>query len=114
MSFGVKGGTSASKYFVDALKLVSNMTKWVLGKPLIPSHSGANMDLVFSVGDCKTMATHPWSSTHSIMTEQDRHNAGITEVLLTAFNFTVSMVSSELTIWVVIGSHPLVNRDRGF
>ncbi|KAL6862462.1 hypothetical protein ACO1O0_002695 [Amphichorda felina] len=54
LSFGVKGGTSASKYFVDAL----------------------------NVGDCKTMATHPWSSTHSIMTEQDRHNAGITEDLI--------------------------------
>ena len=80
MSFGVKGGTSASKYFVDALKLVSNMTKWVLGKHFIPSYPEANTYLAFSVGDCKTMATHPWSSTHSIMTEQDRHDAGITEV----------------------------------
>ncbi|KAE8327324.1 homocysteine synthase [Aspergillus sergii] len=35
-----------------------------------------------SVGDCKTMATHPWSSTHSIMSEQDRMDAGITEDLI--------------------------------
>lgn len=26
------------------------------------------------------MATHPWSSTHSIMSEEDRIKAGITEV----------------------------------
>ncbi|KAE8143646.1 Cys/Met metabolism PLP-dependent enzyme-domain-containing protein [Aspergillus pseudotamarii] len=61
LSFGVKGGTIGSKAFVDALRLVSNMT---------------------NVGDCKTMATHPWSSTHSIMSEQDRTNAGITEDLI--------------------------------
>ncbi|KAJ3962688.1 hypothetical protein N0V92_000582 [Colletotrichum tropicale] len=61
LSFGVKGGTVGSKAFVDALRLVSNMT---------------------NVGDCKTMATHPWSSTHAIMTEQDRLNAGITEDLI--------------------------------
>lgn len=35
-----------------------------------------------NVGDGKTMATHPWSSTHSIMTEADRLNAGITEELI--------------------------------
>lgn len=29
LSFGVRGGTAGSKYFVDALKLVSNMTKLV-------------------------------------------------------------------------------------
>ncbi|KAK2038749.1 O-acetylhomoserine/O-acetylserine sulfhydrylase [Colletotrichum somersetense] len=61
LSFGVKGGTVGSKAFVDALRLISNMT---------------------NVGDCKTMATHPWSSTHAIMTEQDRLNAGITEDLI--------------------------------
>ncbi|KAK6819186.1 MET17 like protein [Aspergillus parasiticus SU-1] len=61
LSFGVKGGTTGSKAFVDALRLVSNMT---------------------NVGDCKTMATHPWSSTHSIMSEQDRMDAGITEDLI--------------------------------
>jgi len=31
------------------------------------------------------MATHPWSSTHTIMTEQDRLNASITEVCLDRF-----------------------------
>nr|POE75173.1 homocysteine synthase [Quercus suber]POE94747.1 homocysteine synthase [Quercus suber] len=61
LSFGIKGGTLGSKAFVDALRLVSNMT---------------------NVGDCKTMATHPWSSTHVIMSEADRLDAGITEDLI--------------------------------
>ncbi|KAB8216384.1 homocysteine synthase [Aspergillus novoparasiticus] len=43
------------------------------------SYPGLSRD---NVGDCKTMATHPWSSTHSIMSEQDRMDAGITEDLI--------------------------------
>lgn len=35
-----------------------------------------------SVGDSKTMATHPWSSTHVIMSVEDRIQAGITEDLI--------------------------------
>lgn len=31
------------------------------------------------------MATHPWSLSHAIMTEQDRLNAGITKVDLDHF-----------------------------
>ncbi|OAA35822.1 O-acetylhomoserine/O-acetylserine sulfhydrylase [Beauveria brongniartii RCEF 3172] len=61
LSFGLKGGLEASERFMDALELISNMT---------------------NVGDCKTMATHPWSSTHSIMSEPDRLNAGITQDLI--------------------------------
>ncbi|KAH7028657.1 Cys/Met metabolism PLP-dependent enzyme-domain-containing protein [Macrophomina phaseolina] len=61
MSFGVKGGVEGSCTFLDNLRLVSNMT---------------------NVGDCKTMVTHPWSSTHVILSEQDRIKAGITEDFL--------------------------------
>ncbi|KAM5442227.1 Homocysteine/cysteine synthase [Microsporum ferrugineum] len=35
-----------------------------------------------NVGDSKTMMTHPWSSTHVIMSEKDWVGAGITEDLL--------------------------------
>ncbi|ATY60305.1 O-acetylhomoserine O-acetylserine sulfhydrylase [Cordyceps militaris] len=61
LSFGLRGGTTASRHFVDALDLISNMT---------------------NVGDCKTMATHPWSSTHSLLSEKDRIDAGVTEDLI--------------------------------
>ncbi|CEJ91139.1 hypothetical protein VHEMI06872 [[Torrubiella] hemipterigena] len=61
LSFGLQGGLKASESFIDSLTLVSNMT---------------------NIGDCKTMATRPWSSTHSIMSEEDRLNAGISEDLI--------------------------------
>lgn len=39
-------------------------------------------ELPHSVGDCKSMATHPWGSTHNFMTEKERLDAGVTEVRL--------------------------------
>lgn len=41
-------------------------------------------ELSHSVGDCKSMATHPWGSTHNFMTEKERLDAGVTEVRLPA------------------------------
>ncbi|KAI1818681.1 O-acetylhomoserine/O-acetylserine sulfhydrylase [Poronia punctata] len=61
LSVGIVGGNEASKYVIDNFKLISNMT---------------------NVGDSKTMATHPWSSTHVIMSEADRIGAGVTEDLI--------------------------------
>ncbi|KAH8660705.1 Cys/Met metabolism PLP-dependent enzyme-domain-containing protein [Tricladium varicosporioides] len=61
LSFGIKGGAKASDVVVNKFQVVSNMT---------------------NVGDSKTMATHPWSSTHVIMSVEDRIQAGITEDLI--------------------------------
>ncbi|KAM5458308.1 Homocysteine/cysteine synthase [Microsporum audouinii] len=61
LSFGVKGGTRATEILIDRLRIISNMT---------------------NVDDSKTMMTHPWGSTHIIMSEKDRVGAGITEDLL--------------------------------
>ncbi|KAI2628688.1 O-acetylhomoserine/O-acetylserine sulfhydrylase [Hypoxylon sp. NC1633] len=61
LSIGIVGGNAASKHVINSFRLVSNMT---------------------NVGDSKTMATHPWSSTHVIMSEADRIAAGITEDLI--------------------------------
>ncbi|KAK3935957.1 Cys/Met metabolism PLP-dependent enzyme-domain-containing protein [Diplogelasinospora grovesii] len=61
LSIGVVGGNKASKHVINNFRLVSNMT---------------------NVGDSKTMATHPWSSTHVIMSEADRIAAGVTEDLI--------------------------------
>lgn len=44
----------------------------------MPDHS----NIAGSVGDSKTLATHPWNSTHVIMSEKDRREAGITPVSL--------------------------------
>jgi len=34
---------------------------------------------ISSVGDCKTLAIHPWSTTHEQLTEQERRDSGVTE-----------------------------------
>lgn len=58
LSFGVKGGAAAGTQLVDGFKLISNLA---------------------NVGDSKTLAIHPWSTTHEQLTEQERLDSGTTE-----------------------------------
>ncbi|OOF94431.1 hypothetical protein ASPCADRAFT_516666 [Aspergillus carbonarius ITEM 5010] len=58
LSFGVKGGAAAGAQVVDGFKLISNLA---------------------NVGDSKTLAIHPWSTTHEQLTEQERLDSGVTE-----------------------------------
>lgn len=59
LSFGVKGGGAAGSQVVDGFKLISNLA---------------------NVGDSKTLAIHPWSTTHEQLEEQERVASGVTEV----------------------------------
>lgn len=61
LSFTVPGGRPEAWLFVEALRLVSNTT---------------------NIGDTKTMATHPGSTTHGRLTEEQRQAAGITPNLV--------------------------------
>jgi len=54
--FGVKGGADAGKKFVESVKLFSHLA---------------------NVGDAKSLAIHPASTTHSQMTEDQQNAAGI-------------------------------------
>ena len=56
-TFEIKGGADAGKRFIEALKLFSN---------------------VANVGDVRSLAIHPASTTHSQMTEEELLAAGIT------------------------------------
>lgn len=56
MSFGIKGGKEAAEKFVGALELAG---------------------LVIHVGDLRTIALHPASTTHRQLTDQELTNAGI-------------------------------------
>ncbi|PWY79550.1 O-acetylhomoserine ami [Aspergillus heteromorphus CBS 117.55] len=58
LSFGVKGGASGGSQVVDGFKMISNLA---------------------NVGDSKTLAIHPWSTTHEQLTEQERLDSGVTE-----------------------------------
>ncbi|OJJ95552.1 hypothetical protein ASPACDRAFT_82022 [Aspergillus aculeatus ATCC 16872] len=58
LSFGVKGGAAAGIQVVDGFRMISNLA---------------------NVGDSKTLAIHPWSTTHEQLTEQERIDSGVTE-----------------------------------
>jgi O-succinylhomoserine sulfhydrylase len=61
VAFELKGGISAGRKFLDALEMIS---------------------LSANLGDAKTIATHPASTTHSKLTEEERLAAGITPGLV--------------------------------
>ena len=56
MGFGIKGGAEAGRTFIDSLQLVSHLA---------------------NVGDAKTLAIHPASTTHSQLTEEELASAGV-------------------------------------
>jgi len=61
VSFEVKGGLERGRRFLDQLKMAS---------------------LTANLGDCRTIATHPASTTHSKLTEEERQQVGVTPGLI--------------------------------
>jgi len=61
LSFGVKGGGAAGSQVVDNFKLISNLA---------------------NVGDSKTLAIHPWTTTHEQLSEEEKIDSGVTEDLI--------------------------------
>lgn len=61
LSFGVKGGGAAGSQIVDGFRMISNLA---------------------NVGDSKTLAIHPWSTTHEQLSEKERISSGVTEDLI--------------------------------
>ncbi|MCW5553196.1 MAG: O-acetylhomoserine aminocarboxypropyltransferase/cysteine synthase [Verrucomicrobiae bacterium] len=59
--FGIKGGLEAGRKFIDSLKLLSHLA---------------------NVGDAKSLAIHPASTTHSQLNEDQQREAGITPDLV--------------------------------
>jgi O-acetylhomoserine (thiol)-lyase len=57
LGFGIKGGVEAGRKFIDGLKLFSHLA---------------------NVGDAKSLAIHPASTTHSQLTEEEMVTAGVT------------------------------------
>lgn len=58
VGFGVKGGGEAGKKFINALELVSHLA---------------------NIGDAKTLAIHPASTTHQQLTAEEQAASGVTE-----------------------------------
>ncbi|SFT53091.1 O-succinylhomoserine sulfhydrylase [Lishizhenia tianjinensis] len=61
VSFEIKGGLSAGRKFLDALQMLS---------------------LTANLGDTRSIATHPASTTHSKLTPEDRASVGISDGLI--------------------------------
>jgi O-acetylhomoserine (thiol)-lyase len=61
MTFGIKGGFEAAKKFYDALDLVKRLV---------------------NLGDAKSLACHPASTTHRQMSSEDRRKAGVTPEMI--------------------------------
>ncbi len=57
MGFGIKGGKEAGIKFINSLKLISHLA---------------------NVGDAKTLAIHPASTTHQQLTEEEQLACGVT------------------------------------
>jgi O-acetylhomoserine (thiol)-lyase len=57
LGFGVKGGIEAGRRFINHLKLFSHLA---------------------NVGDAKSLAIHPASTTHSQLSEEEQRSAGVT------------------------------------
>ncbi len=61
VAFGVKGGKEAGKKFIENLKLISHLA---------------------NVGDAKSLAIHPATTTHSQLSDEDQIAGGITSDLI--------------------------------
>ncbi|MCX7999499.1 MAG: O-acetylhomoserine aminocarboxypropyltransferase/cysteine synthase [Leptospiraceae bacterium] len=57
VGFGIKGGVPEAKKFIDSLELFS---------------------LLANIGDAKSLAIHPASTTHSQLTEEEQRSTGVT------------------------------------
>ena len=57
LGFGIKGGAEAGKKFIESLQLFSHLA---------------------NVGDAKSLAIHPATTTHSQLSEQEQATAGVT------------------------------------
>ncbi|MCK0512927.1 O-acetylhomoserine aminocarboxypropyltransferase/cysteine synthase family protein [Aromatoleum buckelii] len=61
LTFGVQGGSAAGAHFQDALKLVTRLV---------------------NIGDCKTLACHPASTTHRQLSADEMATAGVSEDMI--------------------------------
>ncbi len=58
LGFGIKGGIEAGKKFIDSLQLISH---------------------VANIGDAKTLAIHPATTTHSQLSDEEQLSTGVTK-----------------------------------
>lgn len=80
LSFGVKGGGAAGSQVVDNFQLISNLA---------------------NVGDSKTLAIHPWTTTHEQLSDEEKIASGVTEVCWRATQCCVLRLTGDHRILFV-------------
>ena len=75
LGFGIRGGIQAGKEFIDSLKLFSHLA---------------------NVGDAKSLAIHPASTTHSQLSEEQLRNAGVSPDFI---RLSIGIENLEDIIW---------------
>jgi O-acetylhomoserine/O-acetylserine sulfhydrylase len=89
LSFGVKGGGTAGSQIVDGFKLISNLA---------------------NVGDSKTLAIHPWTTTHEQLSDEEKATSGVTEVRCPGLPQPAENRAEQLT--ACTGPHPHLGWHR--
>ena len=75
MGFGVKGGLEAGKCFINRLQLISHLA---------------------NLGDAKSLAIHPASTTHSQLSEEEQYAAGVSPDFI---RLSIGLEDVEDIIW---------------
>jgi O-acetylhomoserine (thiol)-lyase len=75
VAFGIKGGREAGQHFIDSLRLFSH---------------------VANVGDAKSLAIHPASTTHSQLSEEEMGRSGVSADLV---RLSVGLEDIEDLLW---------------
>lgn len=75
LGFGVKGGVEAGRRFINNLKLFSHLA---------------------NVGDAKSLAIHPASTTHSQLSEEEQRRAGVTPDFI---RLSIGIEDTEDILW---------------
>ena len=73
--FGIKGGLEAGKKFIEGLKIFSHLA---------------------NVGDAKSLALHPASTSHSQLTEEQQKEGGLTQDLI---RLSIGIEDIEDILW---------------
>jgi len=75
LGFGIKGGVEAGRKFIDSLQLISHLA---------------------NVGDARTLAIHPATTTHSQLTPEEQLSAGVTPDFI---RLSVGLEDIEDILW---------------
>jgi O-acetylhomoserine (thiol)-lyase len=75
LGFGIKGGAAAGRKFIESLKLFSHLA---------------------NVGDAKSLAIHPASTTHSQLSEEEQTSAGVSPDFV---RLSIGLEDSEDILW---------------